>query len=79
MKSIRHFSPFQHLGDRLEMFIRLQSQGLCAFFHIPHLQSDFVGENLVSMLDFVLPLILKVCSGVHYCLNSLILFPAFQH
>lgn len=72
---------FQHSADKLKMFISLHSKDLCAFlfFHIPQLQLDFVEENKGSMLDFLLPLLLKVCSGVHYCLRSLLLFPAFQN
>lgn len=71
---------FQLSLDKLKMFISLHSKGLCAFsFHIPHLQPDFVEENKGSILDFILPLLLKVCSRFHYCLISLLLFPASQN
>lgn len=70
---------FQHSVDKLKIFISLHSKGLCVgFFHIPHVQLGFVEENKGSMLDFMLPLLLKVCSEVRYCLNSL-LFLAFQN
>lgn len=81
MKCIRHFSSLQHHSRREagDMYQPTQLKYFYFFFfHNSCLHSVFIGEKLAKMLYFVLSLMLKVCSGIHYCLNSILILSAFQ-